>query len=544
MEGIKTKKDFADLLKFKFQGKGGDADKADFKYAIYLRKSSESEDKQERSLRDQMADCEDLILREGLRVVKVFEESMSAKEPDIRPKYREMITDLQNGKYDGIIAWHPNRLARNMKDGGEIIDLLDKNIIKDLKFVSYTYSNDTSGKMLLGMTFVISKQYSDHLSDSVTRGNRRSIEEGRYINKAKHGYKKDRNSYLRPDGSNFTHIVNAFAMRLEHKTLDEIAEYLNKSGYERKNALTGKVYAQKINKEKVRRILSDPIYTGVVVYGPTIVDLTLVYDFIPAVSVEDFMAINKLDEKSDLFKLAKSYRKGDTVKSDLLRGKVFCSGCGEARFTGITPKKLKDRTANYFYFRCETDGCSLENKSTRAKVIHNFAIEYLSKKPFSHVDAYTHYKEEFARVAQDRLKDGMQDLRLKRGELKKSEDRLSDIRSAMVLEKDPEMKGYQKEEFARANKKIIELTAYIDELQQTLEAIKGAPRSFENFLELFENMAQRIANPASMEELNILLGKFFLNFTVNKKNVEKYTLNEPFASLERAETPNSINGAR
>jgi len=59
----------------------------------------------------------------------------------------------------------------------------------------------------------MSKQFSDHLSDRVTMANRRIINEGKYANKAKHGYKKDRNGYLRPDGKNFTLIKEAFEMR-------------------------------------------------------------------------------------------------------------------------------------------------------------------------------------------------------------------------------------------------------------------------------------------------------------------------------------------
>src|SRR3989344_5108908 len=154
-----------------------------------------------------------------------IEEKQSAKEPDIRPKFRKMLDDIKQGKYDGIIAWHPDRLARNMKDAGEIIDLLDKQIIKDLQFVSFTFENDTAGKMLLGMSFVLSKQYSDKIRDDVKRGIRRSIEDGKYLSKAKHGYYRDRNMMLRPDGDNFTLLKNAWQMRLQGKTQEVIAKY-------------------------------------------------------------------------------------------------------------------------------------------------------------------------------------------------------------------------------------------------------------------------------------------------------------------------------
>ncbi len=515
-----------------------------YRYAIYARKSTDAEDKQERSLGDQMADCKDKALKERLNVVKIFEESMSAKEPDIRPKFREMMNDLQAGKYDGVIAWHPNRLARNMKEAGEVIDLLDKRIIKDLKFVSYTHTNDASGKMLLGITFVLSKQYSDQLSDVVLRGNRRSIEDGNYINKSKHGYKKDRNGQLRPDGNNFTLIVEAFQMRMRGVILSEIAEYLNKNNYSRTNTSSGKTYTAHMQKEAVRRFMKDPIYTGVVLYGSNVVDLTEVYDFVPAISVEGFMKINELEKNSDVIKLAKSFRRGGTVKSDLLRNKVICAGCGEARLTGITPKKLKGETKNYFYYRCETEGCVFEHKSTRAKIILDFAIDYFTKKPFSNFQAYEHYKTEMGRVGNQRLKESQDSLRLKKSELGKLEDRIVDLKSAIVLEKDEQVKEYQKEDFQKTNDRIIEINSEVEKLDKQIKAVKGATLTYENFLELFDNMALRLSRTDKMEDLNMLLQKVFLNFTVNKKSVEGYTLNEPFASLERLETLNVSDGAR
>ncbi len=51
-----------------------------------------------------------------------------------------------------------------------LIDIADNEVIKDFKFVTHVYSPDANGKMLLGMAFVLSKQYSEKLSQDVTRG--------------------------------------------------------------------------------------------------------------------------------------------------------------------------------------------------------------------------------------------------------------------------------------------------------------------------------------------------------------------------------------
>jgi DNA invertase Pin-like site-specific DNA recombinase len=71
---------------------------------------------------------------------------------------------------DGIIAWLPDRLARNMRDAGEIIELLDSGQLADLKFPMYAFHNDSSGKEHLAMEFARAKAYSDHLQDNVLRG--------------------------------------------------------------------------------------------------------------------------------------------------------------------------------------------------------------------------------------------------------------------------------------------------------------------------------------------------------------------------------------
>ena len=123
-----------------------------------------------------------------LNVVKVYEESTSAKVADTREQFKALVHQIELGNIDGVIAWHPDRLARNMKEAGTIIDLVDRGLIRDLKFPTFTFENTPAGKMLLGITFVMAKQYSEHLSESVDRGNARAVEDAEFIGKFKHGY--------------------------------------------------------------------------------------------------------------------------------------------------------------------------------------------------------------------------------------------------------------------------------------------------------------------------------------------------------------------
>lgn len=91
------------------------------RYVMYLRKSSEGEDAQAKSLPDQKAECQKYAMFHNLRVVEIIEESASAWISGNRPEFQRMIKGIKKGTYDGILAYHPDRLSRNMLEAGKII---------------------------------------------------------------------------------------------------------------------------------------------------------------------------------------------------------------------------------------------------------------------------------------------------------------------------------------------------------------------------------------------------------------------------------------
>src|SRR5207248_3873959 len=108
-----------------------------------------------------------------------------------------------------------DRLARNSIDGGKIIYLLDKGVLQDLKFATFTFENNPQGKFMLSIIFGYSKYYVDNLSENVKRGNRAKVARGWRPGKAPLGYLNDKeNKTIVPDGAQFDMVQRMFKLAL------------------------------------------------------------------------------------------------------------------------------------------------------------------------------------------------------------------------------------------------------------------------------------------------------------------------------------------
>ncbi len=512
-----------------------------YRYIIYARKSTEGQERQVRSLEDQVAECLILANKLELNVVATVQESMSASEPDKRPKFMAMLKDIKANKYDAIIAWHPDRLARNMKDAGEVIDLLDKGTIANLNFVSFTFENNTLGKMLLGMAFVISKQYSDQLSDNVNRGNYHSMEEGKWLNRPKHGYYKDITGHLRPDGNNYTIIKGAFAARLEGKPLEVIAAEINQLNYQRVIASGHRPF--RMNKQVLSTIFKEPLYAGAALYGKHVINLEEKDPgFAPMITVDEYFILNKNSApKSTQARIIRSLKLKREVKADLLRGMIICGFCSKPLVAAISSRSTNGRNkAHYFYYRCDTPNCVYKAKSIRAKVIVDFARDFLEKHPFTTPAIYSHYVEDFNRVGKQKnaeLEFKLNSMRQRKVQL----EGVTEKTKALLLENPKgNLAEELKEDIEKQREELNTLTAIIKKTEEDLANTKTVPLTFQEFVKLFGNLAERIGKIGKMSDLDNALRKIFLNFTVEGQKIANYTINSPFR--EFIETSFVLNG--
>ena len=236
------------------------------KYIAYCRKSTDEKDKQVLSIEQQISEITEFARREKLEIVKIIVEAKTAKSPG-REKFAEMIGLIESGFANGIVAWHPDRLARNSVDGGRVVYLLDTGKLQNLKFPTFWFDNTPQGKFMLSIAFGQSKYYVDNLSQNVKRGLHYKLKQGIWPTKAPPGYinnPKTREIDIDPEKSKI--VKKAFQLLVEENySFLHITKFLHQFGI---TGYTGKPI--KIEQLKAV-ILTNPFYIRIMKYGGEIV---------------------------------------------------------------------------------------------------------------------------------------------------------------------------------------------------------------------------------------------------------------------------------
>ena len=141
---------------------------------LYARKSTDEPDRQMLSIESQVTELQEFAQKEHLTIVEEFTESMTAKEPG-RPIFNAMMERVGAQGIDAIVAWHPDRLARNSVDGGALIYALDSDVLSTLKFPTFWFENTPQGRFMLAVSFGQAKLYVDDLSVNIRRGIRQKL---------------------------------------------------------------------------------------------------------------------------------------------------------------------------------------------------------------------------------------------------------------------------------------------------------------------------------------------------------------------------------
>ena len=101
--------------------------------AIYCRISRDKKkdtDDEGLGVERQEQDCRKLAKRLGWKVQNVYvDNDISAYSGKRRPGYQALLTDIEQGRVAGVLAWHPDRLHRSPKELERYIELSEKHSV-------------------------------------------------------------------------------------------------------------------------------------------------------------------------------------------------------------------------------------------------------------------------------------------------------------------------------------------------------------------------------------------------------------------------------
>jgi len=307
------------------------------KFFLYARKSIDVEDKQIRSIEDQIAELRAFAKQENLNIIETFIEKQSAKIPG-RPIFGEMIKRIEKGEADGILAWHPDRLARNSVDGGQIIYLIDCGRIAALKFPQFWFESTPQGKFMLNIAFGQSKYYVDSLSENTKRGLRQKVRRGEYPSFAPIGYINDsRTKTIIVDKKKSKIIKEVFELYAKgNSRLEDISDFLAQRGILSRGG-------KRIHKTRATFILSNPFYCGLFRYAGEIYEG----------KHEPIIAKKIFDKVQEILKQRGKPHHKTKNEPQPYCGLLRCGTC-EMMITGeYKVKKQKNGNVhNYVYYHC------------------------------------------------------------------------------------------------------------------------------------------------------------------------------------------------
>ncbi len=496
--------------------------------AIYARVSTTEQAVEGYSIDEQQRLLTEWCEKNGYIVYEVYaDRGISGKSIKKRPALVKLLEDAQNKKFDVVLVWKTNRLARNILDLLKIEKMFDQNYIS---FRSYTENHETEtapGKLQFHMLAAIAEFERNTISENVKMGMLARAREGKWNGGRVLGYDLEDVSNEGDKRKHTRLVIN----EKEAKTVKRIFElYLAGNGY--------KAIANRVNQEghrgkrgkafsisTIKTILENPVYVGMIRY-----DVRRNWtdkrrgDINPNPVLQQGQhepIISQLDWEKAQHILKERSNKPNRVHGGTFpfTGVMKCPQCGAGMVVMRTVNKLKDGTRKTLeYYACgawKNKGTAVcRSNSVRADKAESYIFEKLQE----FATNKQLIKEVAERVNGKRLNQDEQLQQEHQALLKELEHAKRKKDKAMELyEEDIIKKVDLQQRLATVNELIEQLELRLQPIKLQLQSLKVHTIDETTIQEVMANFQKVFKKAITQEQQKHLVTLIIKNITLNDK---------------------------
>lgn len=283
---------------------------------------------------------------------------ISGKSMENRPELMRLMYDAENGKFDEVVVYKTNRIARNQLDLLKIINQLES---YGVTFRSVTEPFDTSdpiGKFVVSMLGGLGELERVGIVENVKNGMKQRARQGLYNGGRLLGYKSvavtdsREKSRLEVVPNEAEGVKLMFNLYVEGKGYKFIANRMNDLGYKTINGNNFSIQA-------VRTIITNPVYAGFVRFNNYVEHSKKRRkgredEVIIAEGNHEPIINRDLWERAQELFMKRSKKQRKVIKGVfLLTGLLRCPDCGSSMVAGrVTKKDANGITKRYQYYQC------------------------------------------------------------------------------------------------------------------------------------------------------------------------------------------------
>ncbi|WP_161525896.1 recombinase family protein [Trichococcus alkaliphilus] len=340
----------------------------------YVRVSTQEQAEEGYSIDAQIQTIQEYCQRENMECVGVYvDRGKSGKNIKGRPEMQQLLQDAESGQFDAVVVWKISRVARNLMNLLEIVNVLQK---QDIAFYSISEKfqvDTTTGRFMLQIMASVNELERNQIAENVKLGMTKRAFDGGWNGGRILGYDNVENEngkkvlQVNKEEAKLIHMI--FQEAATGKGYRAIANSFNRSGYKTKQGNPFSTIA-------VKDILYNQTYIGKIQYNKYekwadkrrkgLSENAFVVE-----GQHEAIVDEALWQKVQLkLKASSKHPSWNKTGTSVLTGLIRCPECGSSMVINNVYNKLKDGTKKKIrYYSCS----QFRNKG--ASVCHANSIQ-------------------------------------------------------------------------------------------------------------------------------------------------------------------------